>query len=547
MKLKFFIVILLLISTAFSAKNEFLSKEYIDTAIQSAYYNFVAANNKEAGGTTQLAAINKAKGVVSDLKKQAQDDPNKRYILWRLSELEAQIGLEEEEVRLKQQYARVQKINELVAIFNKEVLQPRPNFANLHTLYARMSAVDVSKTNEFADIINQKNKSVTFNLKQSITSAFNNNNYGQAETDYNYIVENRKYLSVGNADIESWRKKIQVKNDADYLKENIDNRVAFVNGIVNENRLLEAKRHIEVLNSDLTGASALLTQSFVSSTNMKLKNLSSIIDRREDSLIQYGYSLLAANKHKEASDFLRNVLFPAGVDRSRTAGIDREIIEADGTQRKPKYESSLVVQHATEESGLAMSEAMKQKTKAKADSIRVAQEIEERKSQEHFEKMNAAQIKKYAEDRNKRKKLQNQCDDFLYKILAMFEQGKGAAAVKQFRSKQALCFENASPKLYYDVKVKVNMQVGASIYDDYELSEVLKKQYSENANAKQEKAQKITGEIYDLLDRKQVSQAYALFYFDRYILEQYSSYPESVVTLRKELAKAYSKEMGIKK
>lgn len=545
MKLKVLIAVFLFSTVAFSAKNNFLSKDFIDTSIQSAYYGFVAANNKEAGGTTQLAAIYKAKGIVADLKKQAESDPNKRYIMWRLSELEAQIGLEEEEVRLKQQYANVKKINELVTIFNKEVLQPRPNFANLHTLHERMSIVDVSKTNEFAGIINQKNKSVSFNLKQSITTAFKNNNYKQAENDYNYIVENRKYLNMSNADVELWRKKIQAKIDADYLKENIDKRVAFVNGIVLGNRLLEARRHIDVLNGDLKGASVLLTQSFVSSTKMKLNNLSSIIDRREDSLIQHGYLLVNAKKYKDASDFLRNVLFPAGADRNRTAGIDRAIIEAEGGQKTAKYESSLVVDRASEESGLAMSEAMRQKTKAKADSIRNANEIEERKTQEHFEKKNAAQIKKYVNAINKQKKLQNECDRFLENILTMFEQQKNTAAVKKFRGKQALCFANASPKLYYDVKIKINQQTGINNYEDSELAEVNKRHISEKPESKLEKAVQITGEIYDLLDKKQVVEAYSLFYFDRYLLEQHN-YPEAMVSLRKELTKAYSKEIGIK-
>jgi hypothetical protein len=543
MKFKFLSVLFFAVYVSLAAKNEFLSQDFIDTTIQTAYYGFVAAN-KDAGGTTQESAIYKAKGIVADLKKLAESDPNKRYILWRLSELEAQIGLEEEEVFLKKRYATVKKINELVEIFNNEVLQPRPSFANLHTLHQRMLIVDVSKTNEFAEIINQKNKSVSFNLKQSIIGAFNDNNYGKAEIDYNYAVENMKYLNIGNADIEAWRKKIQAKKDADYLKINIDSRVAFVNGIVKENRLLEAKRHIEVLNRDLNGASVLLTQSFISSTKMKLDMLSTNIDRREDSLVQYGYSLLSAKKYKEASDFLSRVLFPAGVDRNKTAGIDRAIIESEGGTRRQMHQSNIEFTNVSAESGAAMSAEMKQKMKEKTDSIRRANEAEEFKAQAFFEKKNASAIKKYVDALLKQKKIQKDCDDFLENILNMFVQGKGAAAVKKFKSKQALCFANATPRTYYDVKSRVNNQTGASNYGDNELIEMMKKHKSQMPEGKQDKAVQITGEIYDLLDKNQAGQAYYKYYFNKSLLDEFT-YPEALLSMRKTLVKAYSKEMKL--
>ncbi|MDR0304407.1 MAG: hypothetical protein LBH98_06540 [Chitinispirillales bacterium] len=540
MKLKTFAMFLCVTSIVFS--KDFLSKEFIDTTIQGAYYGFVAAN-KEAGGSTQTSAIQKAKGVVSELKKLAENDPNKRYILWRLSELEAQIGLEEEEVMLKQRYATVKKINELVDLFNKEVLQPRPNFANLYTLYQRMSAVDVSKTNEFAEIINQKNRSVSFNLKQSITNAFADNDYTRADNDYDYATENRKYLNISNYEIESWRKNIQAKRDADYLKAGIDNQIAFVNGIVLQNRLSEARRHIEVLNNNLTGASVLLTQSFISSTKMKINNLSANIDRREDSLIQYGYSLVNGQKYKEASIFLRETLFPSGADRNRTAAIDRAIIESSGGKINT-YESNLEFENFSEESVTAMNEAMKQKIKTKTDSIRSANEADDIKAQAHFEKKNKNFINKYVSTHMKQKKIQYQCDDFLAEISKMFAQGKGAAAVKKFKSKKDLCFANATPKNYYDVKVLVNNQTNIKNDADSELIAMMKKHKENSTEGKREKSIQITKEINDMIAKNNATQAYLLFYFNRSLLDEFFPY-EKLSSIRRALVKSYIKETGI--
>jgi len=542
MRLKTFALLLCAASFVFS--KDFLSQAYIDTTIQTAYYGFIAAN-KEAGGSTQTAAIQRAKNVVSELKKLAEDDPNKRYILWRLSELEAQIGLEEEEVALKQRYAAVKKINELVEIFNKEVLQERPNFANLHTLHERMSIVDVSKTNQFADIINQKNRSVTFNMKQAINNALSDNDYVKAENIYNYVVENRKYLNVSNADIEAWRKSIQVKKDADYLKANIDNRITFINGIVSQNRLSEARRHIEVLSGDLKGASALLTQSFISSAKLKLDNLSTVVDRREDSLVQYGYRLVNDKKYKEATVFLNQVLFPAGVNRNKTEGIDRAIIEEGGGKNTTTYNSTLSFENVSEEGAMAMNNEMKQRVKSKTDSIRLVNEAEDFKALQYFEKKNKSAIDKYTKNVLNQKKMRRQYDDFLSQILQMFAQGNGAAAVKKFNSKQPLCFANATPKTYYDVKVLVNKQKGADNASDGELIAMMKKHREENfPEAKKEKADKIIDEINDFVKNKNAFSAYSMFYFNKSLLDQYV-YPETLNKAKRALTKAYIKEAGI--
>ena len=541
MKLKFLFVVLLAATAAFSQRgqNQFLSQSFIDTTIQSAYLGFVAAT-REAGGTSQEQAIMRARNVVAELRAAAETDPNRRYILWRLSELEAQIFLEEEEVRLKQQHARVRQINDLVDMFNKEFLVPRPNFANLHALYERIVVVDIRKANEFADLINQKNRSVTQNLRQAITAAFNANNYRQAEIEYNYAVANRRFINLGNADIENWRRRIEARKSADYLTGNIDARVAHINGIVNSNRLLEAKRHIEVLNNDLNGARALLPTPFFNTTRTRLNNLSTTIDRREDSLVQHGFALVNAKRFNEASVFLRDVLLPAGVDRGRIAGIDRAIIESEGGQRRPTFESRLRVENVTEESGSAFSAAMRER----ANAVRQAHRSEEILVREHFERLNKRAIDRHNKEEDRRAKIVSQNDEVLRNILNLFDQGRPDAAVRLFQRRRTALFAHGSPRLYHDVKVRVNQHTGANDHTDGELAAVRERHRANSREARQDSAANIIREIYDLISANQVVAAYSRYFFNEWFLEE-NAFPEALVSLRREVVRTYAREMGI--
>jgi uncharacterized protein YejL (UPF0352 family) len=84
--------------------------------------------------------------------------------------------------------------------------------------------------------------------------------------------------------------------------------------------------------------------------------------------------------------------------------------------------------------------------------------------------------------------------------------------------------------------------MGVSIYDDNEIVEILKKHKAQSHEAKQDKAEQITGEIYDLLDKKQATQAYSTYYFNKPLLNEYT-YPDALISMKKLLVKAYTKEI----
>lgn len=537
---KVILIVFLTLSIAFASRNNaYLSREAIDTTVQNAFNAFVMAS-RDGGGLTQERAIRSARETAANLRKMAETDPNRRYILWRLSELESQISLEEEEVRYRQRYAQVQIINELVVLFNNELLVPRPNFANLQQLYNRMTAIDAGTTNQFADRINQKMRSVSHNLTQDITEAFNRNNYAQAEKEFLYAVENRRFLRVSDADLERWRRRIQIRKDADYLQANIGNRINTVNGIVRDNRLLEARRHVEVLGIDLNGASALLPRNFVASTRMQLNGISANIERTEDSLVQHGQALINARRFEEASVFLRTVLMPAGVNRDRIAGIDRAIIAATGaTMRSAEYQTGIQSFSTADEGvGAALNQRMMQRT----DSIRAAARAEEERARSHFERRNKSAIKRHNSNLQKQATARQKSDEFLVSVQKLFDSGKSDAAVRRFRGKQAQAFANGTPMLFHDVKVRVNSHLGASNHDDPQIIDAMRRHNAARAAAREAQAGQIMGEILDLLERRRTAEAFTMYYFNMPLLTEFA-YPQALISMRRTLVQAYTRDM----
>jgi len=189
-------LLLILVSTFILTAQTYLSQESIDQTVQEAFYGFVEASRSVGTVGSQRSAIARAQETVAELKRIAEKDPNRRYIMWRVGELEQQIFLEQEELNLKDQYTRVTEINRLVALFNEELFLARPNFGKLHALHKQVDAISVKHGNQFADNINQKNKVVSNNLQNDVENAFENGNYISVEEIYMYAIKNRKYLNI---------------------------------------------------------------------------------------------------------------------------------------------------------------------------------------------------------------------------------------------------------------------------------------------------------------------------------------------------------------
>ena len=80
-------------------------------------------------------AISSAKQIASRLKNLAKGDPNEKYVLWKVGELERQIHLEESGLVLEKSQNRQKLMNDLVGPFNAEIAKRRPYFSVLSELH----------------------------------------------------------------------------------------------------------------------------------------------------------------------------------------------------------------------------------------------------------------------------------------------------------------------------------------------------------------------------------------------------------------------------
>ncbi len=520
---------------------DFLSQTQIDTTIDNAYYGFVAASSESGGNYTQKSAIAHAKRVVNKLKQDAQTDPNKRYILWRLSELENQIALEEEEVDLHSQYQRVQKINQLVSIFNEELFLERPSFAKLYSLHKRMSKVDIDHANELAENINTQNRYIVSNLRENMRTYLHNREYSNAKTEYHYAIKNRKYLNIGDADYTYWSKTIQAKENADYLKANINNRMRDLDKLLRKKELSKARRNVEVIERDVKGAEKHLSHSFINSTNGKLYGARKKIVAVEDSLVNYNLSLIRGKNTTKATRFMEDVLQPSGVVPEKVARVDRAILSAGATKRKESAAAQAELAILTKTVKSPFMAGMAGDIKQRANILKEKQKRLERSARNHYSQKYKSQLKKEAKKQKKFDKKRVKADRILQQLKGNFETNREAKAVSKFKGKQKFLYQYGSSNRYYYIKKLVNSHNGQDDGSDPEIKTLLKKKAEGTVAGKQQLAMQYTGSIYGKMEDQQTDDALGFFLKHEKLLETYS-YTEAFLTLKRTVFQNYSKE-----
>lgn len=535
------IMILPLILTLSLFAETYLSQESIDSLTQSAYYGFVAATRSAGGQYTQESAIAHAQSVVRELRAKAANDPNRQYILFKVAELEAQISLEKEEVGLKREYARVTSINALVPIFNKELLKRYPSFSKLHSFHSRMLLVDINKSNELATKINQKNRSVSADLRNDVQDAFGRGDYTTVETSYVYAVKNRKYLSIGEREYLGWSKKLQAKRSAENLTIELNMRVAAVEKLVKSNKIDAARRYVFVLRVESEQAAKHLSKSFTSTLKKKLAGLETTVVEREQAMVKHALTLVDDGNLDKATAFLENVMIPAGVDLDCRAEVSRALMGKGVEPRETSEETHASVSAITATTLGMSSEQLRKDMAKRAERLNREFELMSQKAQSHYERHHRDEIKLREKSLAKRASLQLKADAYLVVVADAFASGKPGKAVKKFMKKHEFLRSYATPYTYYDIKIQVNAARGVSNHNDQDLREIEHYFAQQQPEKKQEEAFEHTMEIYSLLESQRVEDAYGHFLAHEMLLEEHG-YKEAFLTLKRMVVKAYRKE-----
>lgn len=129
MRIRSIIALTLLVASQSGAEKHttFISQSYVDSLVDRAFYIFNSVSDPSSGIPAERA-VEYGKQIAAKLREIARDDVNKKYILWRTGELEAQIYLEESGLLMEKEQFRAKESNELVMLYNGEIGKGRPDF-----------------------------------------------------------------------------------------------------------------------------------------------------------------------------------------------------------------------------------------------------------------------------------------------------------------------------------------------------------------------------------------------------------------------------------
>ncbi len=423
----FFILVFLASVSWASEGKDYISQETIDTTIQNAYFGFLSAAKGAGSSVNQMEAIKKAKTVAAKLKKVAENDPNKRYILWRVGELEQQIFLEEEEVLLKQMYQRQKAVNMLVLKFNSETGKSRPNFANLVAIQHRMAELDPGKGNELANLITERDRNISREVSWSIERAFIDGDFEKAEKEFSYITKNKRHLFISGKKYASFQKNIRDKKNAEYMLKNMDSYVAKIKNVVNENQLLEAKRHIQIFRREFEGAKNYLPSHKVTSFSSQAMNLKNIVIAKEDSLVAFNLKILKFQGSDDAIDYMDQVLRKCGVSNSKITLVDQAIMaDKSGPVRDDNsaVNNDLLALTSHSESSAFGFGDINARLQEKKDSIKAYEEEQKLLAKKEYERTHKVEIKAKKKAEKKLAKLKVKAKKYVLDVYDLLEQNK---------------------------------------------------------------------------------------------------------------------------
>lgn len=414
----------------------YLSQVYVDTMVQNAYYNFLAAGELSGGEFRQTQAIAHAKTVSNRLKALSKGDPNRKYIMWRVGELEQQIYLEEEELELKRRYRTQKAINELVKEFNPEIGKSRPSFSNLFAIHERTLNLSWQKADELKWLINDRNKNISREVLYFCEKALTAGNYDKAYKEFEYMRSNRKYLNIPENKYRNIEFKMQAKYEADDMVKNLDKYSREIQTIIAGTDIQEAKYSIDFLQYRLKQVRKMISDSNYETFTNKINELSDKVTQKEDSLVNINIQLVHSGKSDAAIDFLDNVLRKHCVSNKKLVLVDKAIMSM------PRQQESLVdnnidlelntFEKTSSSSGSFDFNDVEQKAAEKADSIRAFNADPDRSDNTNFKKGSntpTSQNRNYAALSPNQKK----AEDYIMRINNLLDQNKFEEAYLKFQ------------------------------------------------------------------------------------------------------------------
>jgi hypothetical protein len=533
------LVILLLLITTYntpeakditSSKEKYLSQTLVDSSIQRAFYILNEAANTAGVGFKQRDAINEARQISISLKQKAKGDPNERYVLWKVGELEAQLYLEEKDLMLQQMQKGLITVNQLIARYNGEVGKDRPDFSSMRRLHIQISTLDSKKANEMADSYNKRYRAISREVLFSLEKAIMKGDLDPARDELGYCLRNRTYLQIPDSKYTQLENQVEGLTKARLetpliITENKDALTALY-----KNDIQTSREKVTSARNRLISIKNNLPQSETAALTLNLDGTSRRISTKEDSLVQLNLTILKNNGVIDANKFLQTTLRTYGVSREKIAYVDQTILSIsspdDGRMTSEIGEIADNEDIENESSSLDLIRAAaKKKAQIKMDSLRAIEDERLRKEQVENARLDSIfRITQFDLQKN-----QDKAVNISIELYTLMEQNQQSKALSNFKKDQQF-LTKYMPKDAYDMlsfslnqsPIEQTPETKSTIaYISSQTESAPSNPDDEKMRVNQEKAQQEIVDLYTMLENNNTQTAYNRFYKIRITLMKY--------------------------
>ena len=461
---KVFFSILVVVATA-SAFDTFLTEHYIDSCIDKAFF-YLNSSSDPGSGLSPEKAVALAKEIVLKLKSAAQNDANKKYILYKVNELEGQLYLEESGLLEEKENFNKRSANDLIVQFNSELAKERPSFMLLVEYRNKMVDLDDQKTGEIDRAMKKRGENLGAVLKDAIIVNLDKSNLDRAQGDLAYLQMNRAAMGISLAQYAMIAGKLQARTT-------IAEKKAFVVSTIDSSKAALAKfdfrsvhRNIVILEGKMVELKGIMI-------NLEWEKLSQDVERvkgrtknKEDSLTSVAYSVLRSKGVAEAGiyvDTLRKLGLPTDrISQIEKVLLDKAIVQTrQESAEKPSIVTAFILADEAEESVSALDGillATKKKARSRNDSLKSFREENVRLTQ--IDEVRRDRYKVAQEERMKREQdlnrgRESQAQLEVVQLYALLEKGKSKEALAQFRKRKELFEKYLAPEDFQKLREAV--------------------------------------------------------------------------------------------
>jgi len=352
-----------------------LTQEYVDTTVMRALYVLNEAQSFSGMKNNQENAISQAKQILDRLKREAKGDPNEKYALWKISEVEFQINLEEEEVRRIAAQKRLLTSNQLVVEYNAEVGKNRPDFAKLRGLYRRMMEVDTRQGNNLADSYNRRYRQISREAMASLEKAINASDLALAKKELEYCEKNKNFLMINDSRLAEHRVRIERIENSQQEVKRIAAELDAGEKAMREFNLSESRANITMAQNRIGEIKGALPEKDAAALSARAKRALRSLDSREDSLVNVVMTVLNKQGHGAAIEYFQEVLQKRmNISNERASVIDQTILRT-GTPKAQDDRPAIVEDFTSDQPDKShvlvdMQQTARTRAQARSDSLK---------------------------------------------------------------------------------------------------------------------------------------------------------------------------------